>query len=566
MDRRTFLALALMVVVIVVTPMLFPSARRQPPRVTDTTHAVAPGTTSTPAAAAPTTGAPVTQAPGAAQATPTAPAAAATTARSITPETTTVASARTRYALVSPGAAPAFVTLPGFRDLRPGAHDTVTLRQPTGELLRFRMVVGADTVTLDSVAFSAQRAGEVVTFRSSAPAVTLTYSIPATGYLATVRGTVAGAPAGSKLLVDLPQHLKSAEADTMDDMRHLAYGYRIKQRDITSVPFSKLDSTLVRSDTGDIGWVSVRNKYFLVALLRPADSANYAAFSELRMRGGSHTGKVASFARATAVQPLSNGRFGFDLYIGPQSVNELRTAGRDLENVNPYGSFLRPVVQPFVTIVMRLLLWMKAVLKVNYGWVLVLFGIGIRLILWPLNQKAMRTSIQMQRIQPELAEVQKRYKSEPEKQREALVKLYQEHGMSPLSPMLGCLPMLLPMPILFALYYVFQNTIEFRGVPFLWLPDLALRDPTYIIPLVMGASMFLLSWIGMRAAPPNPQAKMMSYMMPVMFTVMFLNFASGLNLYYAVQNIASLPQQWLISHERAKAGMSTGPAPGKPKR
>jgi YidC/Oxa1 family membrane protein insertase len=220
-------------------------------------------------------------------------------------------------------------------------------------------------------------------------------------------------------------------------------------------------------------------------------------------------------------------------------------------------------VQPFATIMMKVLLWMKATLHVNYGWVLVLLGIVIRLALWPLNQRAMRSSIQMQRLQPELAETQKKYKSDPEKQREAIMKLYSSHGMSPLSPMLGCLPMLLPMPILYALYFVFQNTIEFRGVSFLWLPDISLRDPYYIIPLVMGASMFLLSWIGMRAMPPNPQAKMMSYMMPVMFTAMFLNFASGLNLYYAVQNIAALPQQWFLTKERAKAGVAT-PLPRSP--
>jgi len=118
------------------------------------------------------------------------------------------------------------------------------------------------------------------------------------------------------------------------------------------------------------------------------------------------------------------------------------------------------------------------------------------------------------------------------------------------------------MPILFALYFVFQNTIEFRGVSFLWLPDISLRDPYYIIPIVMGASMFLLSWIGMRAMPPNPQTKMMSYMMPVMFTVMFLNFASGLNLYYAVQNIAALPQQWILTKERVKSGVGKTAASG----
>ena len=147
--------------------------------------------------------------------------------------------------------------------------------------------------------------------------------------------------------------------------------------------------------------------------------------------------------------------------------------------------------------------------------------------------------------------------------REALVKVYAAHGMSPLSPMLGCLPMLLPMPILFALYFVFQNTIEFRDVQFLWLPDISLKDPLFIIPIVMGGSMFLLSWIGMRGMPPNPQAKMMSYMMPVMFTVMFLNFASGLNLYYAVQNIAALPQQWVLTRERAKAAAAATPAARK---
>ena len=93
----------------------------------------------------------------------------------------------------------------------------------------------------------------------------------------------------------------------------------------------------------------------------------------------------------------------------------------------------------------------------------------------------------------------------------------------------------------------------FRGVPFLWLPDISMKDPYYIIPLIMGGSMLVLSLIGMRAGPPNPQAKVMGYMMPVMFTFMFLNFASGLNLYYAVQNLVGIPQQWLLTREREKA-------------
>jgi YidC/Oxa1 family membrane protein insertase len=116
------------------------------------------------------------------------------------------------------------------------------------------------------------------------------------------------------------------------------------------------------------------------------------------------------------------------------------------------------------------------------------------------------------------------------------------------------------MPIFIALFFVFQNTIEFRGVSFLWLADISLKDPFYITPIAMGISMFAMSWIGMRNAPPNPQAKMMAYLMPPLFTIFLLNFASGLNLYYTVQNLASLPQQWLISNERAKLSATLPPA------
>jgi YidC/Oxa1 family membrane protein insertase len=153
----------------------------------------------------------------------------------------------------------------------------------------------------------------------------------------------------------------------------------------------------------------------------------------------------------------------------------------------------------------------------------------------------------------------KKYPNDVQKQQEEIMKVYKAHGMSPLSPIAGCLPMMLPMPILFALFYVFQNTIEFRGVSFLWLPDLSLHDPTYITPILMGVTMFVVSWIGLRAAPPNAQTKLMAYAMPLTFTVLFARMAAGLNLYYAVQNLASIPQQWLIAHERKKATPGPGP-------
>jgi YidC/Oxa1 family membrane protein insertase len=304
--------------------------------------------------------------------------------------------------------------------------------------------------------------------------------------------------------------------------------------------------------------VAAKNKYFIVGLLTGEGDA---PFTEVHVTGGPRTGRNATRASATVLEPIRGEAFAFELYTGPQEWRRLLALGRDFENSNPYGGFLQGVVQPFATIVMRILLWMRETTNLSYGWVLVIFGVVVRLLLWPLNQKAMRTSMQMSRLQPQLSEIQKRHKADPQRMQAEIMRVYKEHGLSPFSSLSGCLPMLLPMPILFALFFVFQNTIEFRGVPFLWLSDISLKDPYYIVPILMGVSMFVLSIIGMRNSPPNPQAKMMAYVLPVMMTVFFLGLASGLNLYYAVQNITAIPQQWLISNERGKA--SAVPAPSR---
>jgi YidC/Oxa1 family membrane protein insertase len=562
MDRRTFLALFLTALVIVFTPMIFRGfgARTAAPlNAARDSAAIANGDS---AATAATTAGP-TNPPTAAQ--PTRPAIgaqspAAQSAARRGADTIGIDAAKTHYTFSTAGAAPQAVLLNGYRNLSgPARGQTKAMLVgamagtsfPAG-LLHYRVVRGADTVALDTIPFRAERTADGVTFTSNgAVPITIRYQFANDGYVAHVNGQVAGSAgnAPTQLLIDLPQTLRSQEADSLDDERHLAYAYKLEREDVKSVGFTKLDPTMVRTDSGPMTWVATRTKYFLVAIVAPSPSTSFLA---VRMQGGPRVGKQAPTAFATAVQPMKDGRFGFDLYAGPQSWQQLRVVGHDLENVNPYGGWI-PGVQPFATICMRVLLWMKQTFNVSYGWVLIIFGIAVRLLLWPLNQSAMRSSLKMQRIQPELAEVQKRYKNEPEKQREALVKLYQQHGMSPFSPIMGCLPMLLPMPVLFALFFVFQNTIEFRGVSFLWLPDLSLRDPFYIMPIFMGVSMFVLSWIGMRAAPPNPQTKMMSYMMPAVMTMVLLNFASGLNLYYAVQNIAALPQQLMLSRERMKA-------------
>jgi YidC/Oxa1 family membrane protein insertase len=161
----------------------------------------------------------------------------------------------------------------------------------------------------------------------------------------------------------------------------------------------------------------------------------------------------------------------------------------------------------------------------------------------------MRANMKLQEVQPLMKDIQDRYKSDPQRMQQEMFKLYREYKVNPLG---GCWPMLLPMPVLFALFFVFQNAIELRGTSFLWIPDLARPDPLYIIPIVMGASMYVLTKVGQMGMEPNPQMKMMLYMMPLMMTGMFLFFPSGLNLYYTVSNIASIPQQWLLGRERMK--------------
>ena len=251
-------------------------------------------------------------------------------------------------------------------------------------------------------------------------------------------------------------------------------------------------------------------------------------------------------------QPLgSDGVVDYRLLMAPQERDMLLGFDNELEEANPYGyRWMRPVVRPVVGIVLTILNFLHRNLDVGYGWVLIIFGVMMRVLLFPLNQKAMRAQMRNMAVQPLLQEIQKKYKDQPEKLQKEMMKLYKEHGFNPLA---GCLPLLLPWPVLITLFFVFQNTIQLRGESFLWLPNLSAADPLYILPLLLGASMFLMQWISVRSMPePNPQMKMMLWMMPIMMTFIFLRFASGLNLYYVTANFATIPQQFLIAKERRK--------------
>ncbi|HEY2849779.1 MAG TPA: YidC/Oxa1 family insertase periplasmic-domain containing protein [Gemmatimonadaceae bacterium] len=540
MDKRLPLVAALIIVVLFGVPLLFPHPPVPPRLLRSDSSAVAPD-----APIARTV--PVAPAPVAARVS-APPSVKADTIVDQTLVTTTWFS--------SIGAAPLAIQVDSFASLN-GKGGQVVLKHGQEPLLRFRVITPADTIALDRMSYTSTKTagtdgGSIITFTGSngKEQATIRYNFVKDNYLSTISFDITGAASPAFLLVDLPGGFDTQEADSVGDMRALAYSVKPINSSARGTAFTKLDSGEKKLESGPLSWVVAKSKYFLVGLLEPVGGV---PFAEAHLEGGARTRKQATNASATAVMPLVNGHATFEMYAGPQSWKRLHAIGREFETANPYGGWLQPVVQPFSTIVMATLLWMKKTLPLSYGWVLVIFGIAVRLLMWPLNQGAMRTSIKMQRIQPELTEVQKKYKSNPQKQQEEIMRVYKEHNMSPFSTFSGCLPMLIPMPVFFALFFVFQNTIEFRNVPFLWMHDISLHDPYYILPILMGLSMLLVSWIGMRGAPPNPQAKMMMYLMPGMFVLLLFNTAAGLSIYYLTQNIASLPQQWLIANERAKA-------------
>ncbi len=475
-----------------------------------------------------------------------------------------------RYSFSPRGARLVGAELLEYRSFSQGDQGIAQLIPDVSEFLAYRLVFGNDTISLadwhfepstDRVEVGSSGASLSWVARRGPATVRLTYAFRPDHYRFEVRGEFEGITSSAGLVVvGMGPRLRSTDVDTIVDFR--SFGVVTKNRSTDNLKFTSLDFGEMRTLAGPFEWVAIKSKYFLAAVL--AIDEGQPRFGGARVTGGQRTpartkGFLATFAKrditvATQVSvltslPVPAGRFGFSVYLGPQEYHQLSWVGHDLENVNPYGWILRPIIGPLAILVVRILLWLHETLNLAYGWVLVLFGVAIRLALWPLNQKAMRSQMAMQALQPEMKAIQERYKNDKAKLQKEMMKLYKEHGASPLG---GCLPILLQMPILFTLFFVFLNTIEFRGVPFLWLPDLSLADPLYIIPLVMGASMFGLSKIGQIGVPPNPQTKMMVYVMPAVFTLLFLQFSSGLNLYYATSNLASIPQQWLVAQERLR--------------
>jgi YidC/Oxa1 family membrane protein insertase len=468
-------------------------------------------------------------------------------------------------------------TLPRYRSMAPTDRGgPAQILPPDSKLLGLTLVLGRDTIPLQDWPFTVS--AESLAVNGPTPLhlsatrnnvkVDLTYTFRPDDYRVGVSGNVTGVgPNGGLLLVGMGPTLANTEADSNENHRALALVTKHNETERTD--FAGLKPGEPKTVSGPLEWAAVKSKYFVTGLL--AFDSTTGGISGVTAAARPTAGKRPSQAEVQLSLPLPpSGRFEYSAYAGPMEYDRLRRIGHGFDDVNPYGwPGFRTVIRPLAAGVRWLLVWMHEHLHLAYGLVLICFGILVRLLLWPLNQKAMRANMQLQAVQPLMKEIQEKYKNDPQKVQQEMFKLYKEHGVNPLG---GCWPMLLPMPVLFALFFVFQNTIELRGASFAWLPDLSRPDPLYIIPIIMGLSMFGLSKVGQMGMEPNPQAKMMLYIMPVMMTFLFLNFASGLNLYYAVSNIASIPQQWMLARERQKrtaraiVEVKTKPPPEKAKR
>ncbi|NKF51868.1 membrane protein insertase YidC [Shewanella sp. WXL01] len=291
------------------------------------------------------------------------------------------------------------------------------------------------------------------------------------------------------------------------------------------------------------GWAAMLQHYFVSAWVPPANDAN-TIFSSVSAGGLANIGFRGAMYD---IAPGANQKISSQFYVGPKDQEALSAISESLNLVVDYG-FLW-----WLAIPIHWLLMFYQSLVVNWGMAIILITLTVRGFLYPLTKSQYTSMAKMRNLQPKLADLKERYGEDRQKMGQAMMELYKKEQVNPMG---GCLPILFQMPIFIALYWVLLESYELRHAPFmLWIDDLSVQDPYYVLPLLMGASMWLMQKMQPMAPTMDPmQVKMMQWM-PVIFTVFFLWFPSGLVLYWLVGNIVAIIQQKIIYAQLEKKGL-----------
>jgi YidC/Oxa1 family membrane protein insertase len=310
--------------------------------------------------------------------------------------------------------------------------------------------------------------------------------------------------------------------------------------------------------TGQVDWVAARNKYFAVALLPDQSLTTLGASISGERHAQPDRGEKETYALRMKM-PLTKGateRSKVTVFLGPLDFTLIKSLDRGLDHIMSLGAAW--IIRPITEYVMIPLFNVLHLFIANWGVVIIVFSIIIKIALHPLTRSSMKSMKKMQQLQPMMNEIREKYKENPEQMNKAIMNLYKDYGVNPAG---GCLPLLLQMPILYALYNVFSSTIQLRQAHFVgWIHDLSIPDSVlhlpFTIPLFgitelsgLALAMCITMFIQQKQTVTDPRQKAMVWMMPIMMMLIFNNLPSGLNLYYFVFNLLSIGQQIWINKQ-----------------
>jgi len=350
--------------------------------------------------------------------------------------------------------------------------------------------------------------------------------------------------------------IRYAEHNSVDESS-FAEAYAFTANELTQIDAGKADEKVQKELSGAVDWVATRSKYFAVAII-PTSTISEGAYLEGTHKAMPDQGVIKSYAVSLKMpyKGESSEQSTFKIFLGPLLHSELKSYGNGLENIMSLGWawLVRPISEYIMLPVFTAIHYVVP----NWGLVIIVFSILIKLALHPLSKSQMTSMKRMQKLQPMMEELREKYKDDPQKMNSSIMNLYKEYGVNPAG---GCLPLLLQLPIMYALYAVFRGAIELRQASFVaWITDLSIPDVIYKLPfklpiigiqevsgiaVLMGVTMFVQT----KMTTKDPRQKAMVWIMPIMMTFLFNGFPSGLNLYYAVFNLLSIGQQVLINKQ-----------------